>query len=77
MSLIHNERIKLTANWLNTLSGGCVITGFVAPTIALLLQLQTVASLSPWILGASSLVWLSLGVALHLLGRRMLRRLLP
>jgi hypothetical protein len=52
MSLIHNERTKLTATWFNTLGSGCVITGFVAPTIALLLQLQSLTNLNPWLVGA-------------------------
>jgi tripartite-type tricarboxylate transporter receptor subunit TctC len=34
VSLIHNERIKLTANWLNTLSATTVATGVIAPLAA-------------------------------------------
>jgi hypothetical protein len=34
MSLIHNERTKLTANWLNTLAAGIILTGAVAPLVA-------------------------------------------
>ena len=32
MSLVRNERAKLTANLLNTLSGGCALGGVIAPT---------------------------------------------
>jgi len=34
VSLVHNERAKLTANFLNALSSGVTIAGFVAPLIA-------------------------------------------
>ena len=34
MSLVHNERTKLTANWLNTLAAGIILTGAVAPLVA-------------------------------------------
>ena len=35
MSLIDNERAKLTANWLNTLSAGTIIAGCVTPLVAI------------------------------------------
>ena len=34
MSLIHNERTKLTASWLNTLSGAATAAGAIAPLAA-------------------------------------------
>ena len=36
MSLIHNERTKLTATWLNTLATALVAAGTFAPLAALL-----------------------------------------
>jgi hypothetical protein len=77
MSLIHNERWKLTANWLNALASGIIITGVVAPAIAVLFRLQTAVGISPVLLALSSIVWLLAGIALHLTARRILKRLLP
>ena len=34
--MIHNERTKLTANWLNAMASGVIITGVVARSIAVL-----------------------------------------
>ncbi|WP_267359343.1 MULTISPECIES: hypothetical protein [unclassified Methylobacterium] len=34
MSLIHNERTKLTATWLNSIAAAAVAVGGISPTIA-------------------------------------------
>jgi hypothetical protein len=34
MSLIHNERIKLTAGWLNSLAGAAAAAGKIASLVA-------------------------------------------
>lgn len=73
---IHNERTKLTANWLNAMASGVIITGVVAPLIAVLFRISSF-DFSPALIVMSSAVWLSVGVALHLLGRRTLRRMTP
>ena len=46
MSLIANERIKLTAGWLNTLSATTIATGVVAPLVAIVFGFPTSASVS-------------------------------
>ena len=33
MSLIHNERIKLSATWLNSIAAAAVAVGGIAPSI--------------------------------------------
>jgi hypothetical protein len=33
--LVHNERVKLTAAWLNTVGAGTVIAGGVTPIVAM------------------------------------------
>ena len=76
MSAIHNERTKLTANWLNAMESGVIITGVVAPSIAVLFQFSIGIGFSPLLLTAASCVWLSCGIALHLLARKVLGRLL-
>jgi hypothetical protein len=35
MSMIRNERLKLTANYLNTVAAAIMVTGVVAPLVAL------------------------------------------
>jgi hypothetical protein len=77
VSLIANERIKLTAGWLNTLSATTIATGVVAPLVALVFGFPTSATVS---IAGFALVcgtWLFLGVALHFLARRVLQRLQP
>ena len=69
--MIHNERTKLTANWLNAMASGVIITGVVAPSIAVLFQLSMGIGVSPLLLVAASGVWLSSGVALHFAGRKV------
>lgn len=75
MSLIQNERTKLTANWLNAMASGVIVTGVVAPSIALLFQFGAAASLNIWLIGAASTIWLLGGIILHLTARFILRSL--
>ena len=75
MHLVHNERTKLTAGWLNALATALVAAGAFAPAAALLY------GLSPPALGAESMIvialgCLALGGGLHFGGRVFLRRLL-
>ena len=44
MSLVHNERVKLTAAYLNTGAGACFAAGVVAPLAALAFGYGTVQS---------------------------------
>ncbi len=66
------ERLKLTANFLNILAAGTVITGGVAPLVAAIFQ-TSVVSLAGGSLG--SLICLAVGYLLHSAGRSLLRRL--
>lgn len=72
---IHNERLKLFANWMNALGSGIVITGGVAPIIAGIVGLRPTAEINPFVLGALSLIWILVGFGLHWLARRSLRSL--
>jgi hypothetical protein len=72
--LVHNERTKLTAAWLNTLATALVAAGLFAPVAAL------VYGLSQPTLGAAYLVGLALGclvvgIGLHMTGRVLLGKL--
>lgn len=74
MLLIHNERTKLTASWLNTLATALIAAGAFAPIVAL------VYGLSPMSADGSRLSLVALGcfaggAFLHWLGRALLGRL--
>jgi len=72
--LVHNERTKLTATWLNTLATASVAAGVFAPIAALLYQLAPV-SMAVRDFIAIGLGCFAIGGALHLLGRASLGRL--
>ena len=69
MSLVHNERLKLTANWLNTLAAGIIVTGVVAPAVAALYGVQGASQVGGGLLVALSAAWFGIGTALHLTAR--------
>lgn len=74
MSVLHNERVKLTATWLNTLASATATVGTLAPFASVAYGVgppnQGLATLLP---GAA--VWLSGAFALHLAARHVLRGL--
>ena len=76
MSLVENERIKLTANWLDRAGTAALTVGVLAPLATALY------GLSPTALPRSTLlfgivIWFVAGVGLHLAGRWLLKRLKP
>ena len=74
MSLIENERQKLTANWLNAIASGMIITGGVAPLVAIALNVANAAFSTVLV---STAIWLSVAFGLHLFARRLLGKLIP
>jgi hypothetical protein len=75
MSLIHNETTKLTATLLNTIAAGTVITGFLAPIAAFVFQVPGAGMTSGRVFAITVGVWLLFAAGLHMLARRVLRRL--
>lgn len=73
MSLVENERTKLTANWFNTIAAASITTGFIAPIVAF--SLGVYIQVSAWSVVGLSAFWLVLGSAVHWFARRLLRRL--
>jgi hypothetical protein len=75
VSLIHNERTKLTANALDRASTACLTVGVLGPAAAALYGLgdRFPAQVLPIMLGA--LLWLTAAAVLHWLSRRTLGRL--
>jgi hypothetical protein len=74
MFLVHNERTKLTANWLNALATALVAAGLFAPAAALLYGLSQ-PKIGGFYIVALALGCLAFGIGLHLVGWRLLRRL--
>jgi type IV secretory pathway VirB2 component (pilin) len=75
MHLIHNERIKLTATWLNTIATAFLAAGLFAPLAAF------AYGIADWRVGplATALLialCIAVGVLLHWSGRIILGRLL-
>ena len=74
MSLVHNERTKLTATWFSTMATALLAAGVIAPVAALLYGLADirVERLIPLIVVTVCGVG---GLCLHIAGRVWLRRL--
>ena len=74
MHLVHNERTKHVASWLNALATALVAAGAFAPTAALLYGLSIPVIAASYLL-ALVLGCFGLGFALHFAGRALLGRL--
>lgn len=73
MSLIRNERLKLTATFLNGLAVAAVAAGAIAPLAALSYGIPGATAGST--IALVGLGWLVTGIGLHLVGRWLLRGL--
>ncbi len=70
MSLTHNERIKLTATYLNTAAGSCLTAGVIAPLAAAVFGLTGgAAPLSRLTLPIGVTMFLFVSLGLHLAAR--------
>jgi hypothetical protein len=74
MHLVHNERTKLTAAWLNTLATALVAAGAFAPAGAWLYGLSALP-LERGLMVAIALGCTSGGVIIHLMGLAWLGRM--
>jgi hypothetical protein len=74
VSLIHNERTKLTATWFNALATALVATGMFAPLAALLYGL-TDLRIGPVYIAVMVFVCIGGGLLLHSIGRSILGRM--
>ncbi len=66
-----NERLKLLANWFNTVSAAFLTTGVVAPIITIIYGVAS-TTLDPALVLASSLIFMLVSGALHLAARSAL-----
>lgn len=77
MSLIHNERTKLTANALDRASTACLTVGALGPAVASLYGLGGGGAPSHGVLIAiGSIFWLTAAAVLHFMARSVLGRLI-
>ena len=75
MTVIDNEQTKLTATALNNVAVAFIIAGFVGPAVAV--GYGTMPFPNTGVTVLLSVVWLLIGVILHLIGRLVLLRLTP
>ncbi len=75
MTDAENEQRKLSANWLNIVSAGIMVTGAIVPLLSMFYQDHTMAGLTlmKTLLGSIGLAVAS--VILHLLARASLKEL--
>jgi hypothetical protein len=74
MSLVHNERTKLTAGWFNTLATALIAAGVFAPGAAVLYGISSI-QLSRGFLAIILLGCVAVGVAIHLAALMLIGRM--
>jgi Na+/melibiose symporter-like transporter len=74
VSLVHNERTKLTASWFNGLATALVAAGLFAPLVAMAYGISDMRSGGPYIV-VLMVGCVGGGLLLHWTGRGILRRL--
>lgn len=72
-NLIHNEQVKLTATWLNSIASGTMLVGTVAPVAAMLYGTATPKGGILAVLGG--VLFLFCGIGLHIQARRIVKGL--
>ncbi|MCA3594752.1 MAG: hypothetical protein IOC59_04595 [Methylobacterium sp.] len=73
MPKARDEKIKLTASFLNSIAGACVTVGILGPLIAVFLNLgDAQTKVPPWALIANCLFWSASAYAMHYAARKML-----
>lgn len=76
MSLVHNERVKYLANWLNGIATAAVAAGVISPLVAVTYGFVSEPK-DRLVLLAATVAWFAIGAALHFVVRAVLGRLIP
>jgi hypothetical protein len=76
MSLIHNERVKYLATWLNGIATAAVAAGVISPLVAITYGFAS-GPADIKVLLLATIVWFATGAALHFIVRVVLGRLKP
>ena len=77
MSVVHNERTKLTASLLNTAAGFALTAGGIGPLVAVSYGVTGAPGLGVGTLSLIILVWIAVAIGLHVLARYVLGSLKP
>lgn len=77
MSAVHNERLKLTANYLNTGASACLAAGVVAPFAARVFGYTGGQTPSTLTFGIGVATFLIASAGLHAAARYILKGLRP
>lgn len=72
MSLIENERIKLSASALNGVAIASIAAGFITPVAALAFAVPGTGGRGPTLTIIAAAAFLVTGIGLHVLARRLL-----
>jgi hypothetical protein len=72
---VHNEQTKLTATYLNGLAIAIIAIGGIAPVFSY--ALGSMPGLPAWVLATAAFICLIVSGILHLVARRILKRLTP
>ena len=69
---VHNERLKLTATFLNGAAIAAIGIGTITPAVAFVLNLQNLRQSGAGPVGFLALALLAVGIFLHWLARKLL-----
>jgi Mg/Co/Ni transporter MgtE len=72
VSLVQNERTKLSAAALNGVAIASIVAGFITPLAAVTFGIPGAAARGVGLSTIFSLLWLLIGLGLHFLARRLL-----
>jgi hypothetical protein len=72
MHTVHNERIKLSANLLNSVAGSSVAIGVLTPVAAALFYGSALSGLRFRYIVIGIVFWLAAAAVLHMAARRVL-----
>lgn len=72
MSLIENERTKLSASALNGVGIASIVAGFITPVAALAFGVPGAGGRGPALTLIAAAAFLATGIGLHVLARRLL-----
>jgi hypothetical protein len=68
---VHNERIKLVANWFNTLATAIVTAGALVPAAQFIFGILT-PGIDPFVIYGSGGLCFGIGILLHAFGQWLL-----
>ena len=69
---VHNERLKLSATFLNGVAIAAIGVGVITPAVAYILDLQNLRESGPGLVVLLGVALLVIGLALHWLARKLL-----